>query len=64
MAGRKAKSYRKNATVGVRLTDDEAALVARAAELETARRGELVQGGPLLRELAIPRVREIVEAAA
>lgn len=54
----------KNKTLMVRLRGQDMADVERAAKLETQRRGEIVGESTLLRELAMPRVREIVAAAA
>lgn len=52
----------KKHQVQVRLSDQDAADLGRAAKQETKRRGELVGEATLLRELAMPRVREILAA--
>lgn len=52
----------KKHQVHVRLSPQEAAHLERAAHLESKRRGEIVGAATLLRELAMPRVREIVRS--
>lgn len=54
------KSLVKKKRLLVRLTSQEASEVERAARLESRRRGEIVGESTLLRELAMPRVREII----
>jgi len=57
------KAIVKKHAVQVRLSDQDAADLARAARIEARKRGELVGDATLLRELAMPRVREILAAA-
>jgi hypothetical protein len=47
----------------VRLSPQDAADVDRAARLESRRRGEVVGESTLLRELAMPKVRELLATA-
>lgn len=54
----------KSNEMKVRLTDQDAADLEKAARLETARRGELVGESTLLREVAMPRIRQIARKAA
>lgn len=56
------RSLVKKRPLFIRLTSQEAADVERAARIESRRRGELVGRSTLVRELAMPRVREIVAA--
>jgi hypothetical protein len=53
----------KKHAVQVRLSDRDAADLAKAARVETKRRGEIVGDATLLRELAMPRVRELLTEA-
>lgn len=57
------KALVKKHAVQVRLSDQDAADLARAARLETRKRGELIGEATLLREFAMPRVREVLAAA-
>ena len=50
----------KTRTVGVRLSEQDFADLTKAAEQESQRRRELVHEAVLLRELALPRVRELL----
>jgi len=56
------KSLVKKKRLLVRVTSQEASEVERAARIESRRRGEIVGESTLLRELAMPRVREIIAA--
>lgn len=58
------KSLVKKQRLLVRLTEQDAADLERAARLESRRRGELVGESTLLRELAMPRVREVLQGLA
>jgi uncharacterized protein (DUF1778 family) len=58
-----ARSVHKKDRFLVRVTADQRRRLERAATIETQRRGELVGVATLLRELAMPRVDEIILAA-
>ena len=58
------KSLVKKRVANVRLSQQQAVDLERAAKLESARRGEIIGESTLLRELAMPRVREILQGAA
>jgi hypothetical protein len=62
MAGRRALI--KKHAVMLRLNDQDAADLKRAAALESTRRGEIVPESVLLRDLAMPKVRELLAAEA
>jgi electron transfer flavoprotein alpha/beta subunit len=53
----------KTKELKLRLNPEDAAAVERAARLESQRRREIVGESTLLRELAMPRVRELLAAA-
>lgn len=50
----------KNHRVQVSLNATDAADLGRLVKIETQRRGELIGEATLLRELAMPRVRELL----
>jgi hypothetical protein len=52
------KSLVKKQRIAIRLSRQEAADLEQAAKLESQRRGEIVGEGTLMRELAMPLVRE------
>lgn len=54
------KRHVKKERLTVRLSSQEAADLEKAARLESGRRRENVEESTLLRELAMPRVREIL----
>lgn len=54
---------KKNRLV-IRLTAVDAVDLGRAARLESKRRGEVVGESTLLRELAMPKVRELLASAS
>jgi hypothetical protein len=56
------KSLVKTQRLVIRLSRREALDVVRAAEGESRRRGELVGAATLMRELAMPHVRELLAA--
>lgn len=57
------KALVKTRTYHVRVTGQEAADLEKAVRLERRRRGDpTVGGGTLLREFAMPRVREVIAA--
>lgn len=60
------KSLVKDKPVNVLLNDEDDRLLGRAAIVESRRRGEKVGKATLLRELAMPRIRELLadQAAA
>ena len=58
------KALVKTRKVQVSLNAEDAEALRRAARLETARRRELVGEATLLREFAMPRIRELVAVAA
>jgi hypothetical protein len=58
------KSLVKKAEFKVKLNREDAADLRRLMELESQRRREIVGGGTLLRELAMPRVRELLAASS
>lgn len=64
MAHRKVKKSKhpqaKGPIVGVRLTQQDMDDVTECARLESERRGEIVHESALLRELSMPRVRELL----
>lgn len=53
----------KKKELKLRLTTQDAADLEKAARLESQRRGEIVGESTLLRELAMPRVRELLADA-
>jgi hypothetical protein len=53
----------KNKELKIRLSSQDAADLEKAARMESRRRGEIVGDSTLLRELAMPRVRELLAAA-
>lgn len=53
----------KSKELKMRLTPQDAADLERAAKVESRKRGELVGESTLLRELAMPHVRQIVADA-
>jgi len=55
-----AKRHVKKERLTVRLSSQDAGDLEKAARLESTRRGEIVEQSQLLRELAMPRVREII----
>ncbi len=54
------KRHVKKERLTVRLSSQDAADLAKAASLESRRRREIVDESTLLRELAMPRVRELL----
>ncbi len=56
--------FAKTKTVGVRLTAQEFAELTKAAEHETQRRRAIVHEATLLRELAMPPLRELLRQVA
>jgi hypothetical protein len=57
------KSLHKKHAVMIRLSNRDWADVVRAATLESQGRGAIVSESALIRECALPRIREIVAAA-
>lgn len=57
------KALVKKHKVQVSLNAEDAEALARAARLETGRRREQVGEATLLRELAMPRIRELLQQA-
>jgi len=60
----RAKSLVKKKVLMVRLNPEDAQALERAAQLESERRREIVGESTLLREFAMPRVRELLEQVA
>ena len=52
---------RKDKTLNIRMTRKQKAKLRRAARIESRRREEIVEPGPLLLELAMPEVDRIVQ---
>ena len=57
------KRLHKTKHLGVRLTADQERQLARAAKLESDRRGEIVTPSELLRELAFTGIEKILAGA-
>jgi hypothetical protein len=57
------RSLRKDSQLNIRMRRETREKINRAARLETRRRQEIVEPGPLLLELGFPGVERILAAA-